>query len=130
MLVRRKVSGRLGFKKRVRIEFAAQTSIHEQTHMGKPKVKIKVSIKALDGEDVHKAEEINVHSSVYDEMHVGKPKVKIKTKANECVQGDEISIDAHSCTSGKVHIGGKPKVKIKQVRGLWMGKPKVKMKEL
>ena len=98
--------------------------------MGKPKVKIKVNIKALDGEEVQKAEERDVHSSVYDEMHVGKPKVKIKTKTNECVQGGEISIDAHSCTSGKVHIGGKPKVNIKQVRGLWMGKPKVKMKEM
>ena len=64
--------------------------------MGKPKVKIKINIKALDGESEHKLEEI----------------------------------DAHSCTSGKVHMGGKPKVKIKQVRGLWMGKPKVKMKKI
>ena len=102
MLVRRQVSGRLGFKKQVRIEFAAQTSIHEQTHMGKPKVKIKVNIKALDGEDVHKAEEIDVHSSVYDEPHVGKPKVKIRTKAKG-VRRDRIAIDAHTCTSGKKH---------------------------
>ena len=116
-------------KKHVKIELDAQTSIHEQTHMGKPKVKIKVNVKALDREDLHKAEEIDVHSSVFDEPHVGKPKVKIKTKANECVQGDGISIDAHSCTSGKAHIEGKPKVKIKQERGLWMGKPKVKIKE-
>ena len=98
--------------------------------MGKPKVKIKINIKALDGEDIHKAETIDVHSSVYDEPHVGKPKVKIKTKDNECVQGDEISIDVHSCTSRKEHIGGKPKVKNKQERGLWMDKPKVKMKKI
>ena len=93
--------------------------------MGKPKVKIKANQGQKDAND---GKVIVLHSYNRGMQRLGKPKVKIRTKANECVQGDRKAIDAHSCTPRKVHIGGKPKVKIKQVRGLWMDKPKVKKK--
>ena len=95
--------------------------------MGKPKVKIKPN---QGREDANDGKAIVLHSYNRGMQRIGKPKVKIRTKANECVQEDRKAIDAYSCTARKVHIGGKPKVKIKQVRGLWMGKPKVKMKEM
>ena len=95
--------------------------------MGKPKVKIKAN---QGQKDANYGKVIGVLSYNREVQHFGKPKVKIKTKANECVQGDGIAIDSHSCTSGKAHIGGKPKVKNKQERGLLMGKTKVKIKKM
>ena len=63
----------------MRIELDAQTSIHEQAHMGKPKVKIKVNHREVDGGDVHKLKEIDAHSSSSSKTNIGgKPKVKIK----------------------------------------------------
>ena len=59
--------------------------------------------------------------------------MKIKVNPREVDVGDVHKvkeIDAHYFSSGKTHIGDKPKVKMKQVRGLWMGKPKVKMKKI
>ena len=52
---------------------------------------------------------------------MGKPKVKIKTIAERREQG--------YIHTSKAHTGRKPKVRIKHIRGLWMGKPKVKMKK-
>ena len=98
--------------------------------MGKPKVKIKANQCQKDAND---GKVIVVHSYNREIQRLGKPRVKIKvnTKAVDGESEHKLEeIDAHSCTSGKVHIGGKPKVKIKQVRDLWMGKPKVKMKEM
>ena len=98
--------------------------------MGKPKVKIKANQGQKDAND---GKVIVVHSYNREIQRLGKPKVKIKVNT-ETVNGEDEQkveeIDTHSCTSGKTHKRGKPKVKIKQARGLWMGKPKVKMKKL
>ena len=92
--------------------------------MGKPKVKFKAQKDAND----RKAKV--VHSYNRKIQRLGKPKVKIRTIAKRRVQGFILARENQSSTSGRAHIGGKPKVKIKKVRGLCMGKPKVKMKKI
>ena len=92
--------------------------------MGKPKVKIKGQPDVNDGRGTV------VHPYNREIQHLGKPKVKIKVNTKAANGENEHKLeekDTHCCTSGKKR--GKPKVKIRQVRDLWMGKPKVKMKK-